>query len=229
MEDGDPGAENSSNLAAQAGQPKRAFRTPRTYYGRTPIADRIDIPWAKIIGFLTPIVLISGVLIYGILSLGYERFYGRLGIDPAAVGLSYTTVLSRATGFVAITSLALAIALGLASIVRNWWGENPAPWIGLAIASALLFFLVIELIGSIRAADAVTAGRPVAPLSALGITELAFHADPVRIEPAGKEGEAPAIDRLVSRTDLLYLGQANGIVVLYDHQLRVPYIYQARP
>jgi hypothetical protein len=215
MDDGDPGVESASNLAPQAGESKRTFRTPDTNHGRTPPPDRAGIPWAKIMGLATPIVVTSGIVIYGILSLGYEWFYGRLGIDPAAVGLSYSTVLSRSTGFVAISIL--VILIGLAVAIRDWPRmENRFIFIGSLVVSTLVFFLIIELTSSVSAANAVTAGRPIAPLSAIGITELDFHADPVRIEPVGKAGEAPAVDRLVSRTDLLYLGQANGIVVLYD-------------
>jgi hypothetical protein len=212
MSDGDPGVESPRSPAAQAGQPERALRRPRTYYGVAPDAHRGNISLGKIIGFLSPLVLISGIVIYGIQSLGYEWFYGRLGIDPAAIGLSYTTVLSRSAGFVAVIILAAVL-----SLIGDWWqGESPLLWIGPTIAGLLLIFLVLELFGSTRAANAVTAGRPVAPLRNLGVTELAFRADPVRIEPAGKAGEASAIDRLVSRADLLYLGQANGVVVLYD-------------
>ena len=43
-----------------------------------------------------------------------------------------------------------------------------------------------------------------------------LRADPVLVSTAGKPNDAPLLQELSKRSDLLYLGQANGTVVLYD-------------
>jgi hypothetical protein len=216
MGDRDSGVESPSNPTAPIEQPKTTFETPERSSGVAPTSDQAKSPWGQVIGLLTPLVLTAGIIIYGILSFGYDRFYSRLGIDPAVVGLSYTSVLSRATGFVA--ALLVPVIVSSVFFIRNWRRRVVifGGWVSGMIMVGLLFFLSLEYFGSADAAGAVKAGRPVAPLTAWGMTALAIHADPVRIEAAGKVGEVPAIDRLVNRIDLLYIGQANGIVVLYD-------------
>jgi hypothetical protein len=70
-------------------------------------------------------------------------------------------------------------------------------------------------------ASLVKAGESVRPLKArvlgrsIPLVILAIHADPATVEPAGKAGDSPAVERLQDR-ELLYLGQSGGTVVLYD-------------
>jgi hypothetical protein len=68
------------------------------------------------------------------------------------------------------------------------------------------------------AANEVKKGNPVGSIGfpfVVRIPLLAIHADPARIRPAGKLGESPALDQL-AKVDLLYLGRANGTIVVYD-------------
>jgi hypothetical protein len=81
--------------------------------------------------------------------------------------------------------------------------------LSLMVVAALVPFL------SLPRADAASQGRPVAPVRLFGLTVLAIRADSASVEAVGKSEEAPAIKSLQSRA-LLYLGQANSTVVLYD-------------
>jgi drug/metabolite transporter (DMT)-like permease len=166
----------------------------------------------QILGILAPLLLAAGIVIYGTLGLGYDQFYSRLGIDPAAVGLNYGTVLSHATGFVAGVLIALAIAA--LYLIRSW-RKRSRSWNNAFVISgilcAFLFSGLYLFIASRSSADAVASGRPVAPIaSPLGFTLLAVHADPVRIEATGKVGEVTAIDRLVGERISYTWARATG-------------------
>jgi len=217
MVDRDPGVESPRKPSASGEHSKSSFEALNLASGIGLTGNGATFPLGQILGLLAPLLLGAGIVIYGILGVGYDQFYGRLGIDPAAVGLNYGNVLSHATGFVA--AALIAVAIGALVFIRSWRQMARSRPSSLAIgiiSGVLLFYVPYLFIASRSSADAVASGRPVAPLGALGFTELALHADPVRIEATGKVGEVTVIDRLVGRTDLLYMGQGNGIVVLYD-------------
>jgi hypothetical protein len=79
-------------------------------------------------------------------------------------------------------------------------------------------WLLIPLIsGNVDKASAqVREGHPTKP-ALLPIRLFALRADPVQVSSATKPGETPEITNLAQKNDLLYLGQAGGTVVLYDH------------
>jgi hypothetical protein len=187
-----------------------------------------------------PVVLAAGaVVIYAYLALCYEEFYGRLAVDPSDVGLNYAGVLARSTGFVAVYLLVAALFIGGAVIARRGMERqrptNPArarrAGCLLMVAMALFAAYAVSTLryplrDARRAARAVQAGKPVSPTHhgaestfplalTLGLPLLAIHADPATVEPAGKPEDAPAAERLRGQK-VLYLGQANGTVVLYD-------------
>jgi hypothetical protein len=60
-----------------------------------------------------PVALsIAGLVLYGVITVADERFYGALGITSGDIGLSYTNTLVRASGLVIIFGVVVA-ALGL--------------------------------------------------------------------------------------------------------------------
>jgi len=102
-------------------------------------------------------------------------------------------------------------------------------WVGHLIGSLLAGVLMAQLLNQPYvdaglAARDVGQGKPVEPIQyqpfpwwewSYPISILAIHADPATVEPAGKPDDSPAAERL-QHHHLLYLGQTNGTVVLYD-------------
>ncbi len=186
----------------------------------------------------TVLVTLGAVWLYIMMSLTYDAFYGPLGVDPSDVGLSYTTILARSTGLGLLLSISI-IGIVL-SVIVDWIFE----WIGSGIqvrrrrairlsvnwfwvAALLLLFSILTTRDNItragHAAAAVRQGRAVVPIGRF-FTVLPLRADPVAIQPAGEAKAFPAIagfrcdptDYLLPCDKLLYLGQANGVVVLYN-------------
>jgi hypothetical protein len=184
------------------------------------------LPWREVLGHAPAVLVVGAVLMYGYLSICYERFYGFLGVDPNDVGLSYTGTLARSSGFVVVYVLLayLGFAMGQDVLELRDMPGRPLVRTSMITGFALVGLLVVG--GAIWpplaagvSADDVKAGRPVGPLLFPAplppIPILAIHADPATVEPAGKPGDAPAAERLRGRK-LLYLGQSGGTVVLYD-------------
>jgi hypothetical protein len=194
--------------------------------------DAIDGEWLKhvlrkALDHLPGLIVASGLLLYGYLSLNYYSFYGQLGVDPNDVGLSYTGTLARSSGFVFVYFLP---ALTLLVPPTRW--RRGSKWLRRVQWAIWLVALMIlgGVIGSIHgtasaAVRHVEAGAPVRPVEAqlplmrMKLVFLAIHADPAYVEPAGKPGEFPSFERLRQK-DLLYLGQSSGTVVLYDPGLQ---------
>jgi hypothetical protein len=66
-----------------------------------------------------PVALsIAGLVLYGVITIADERFYGALGITGGDVGLSYTNTLVRASGLVIFFG-AVAAALGVLITTRR--------------------------------------------------------------------------------------------------------------
>ncbi|WP_432941429.1 hypothetical protein ACQPXM_33595 [Kribbella sp. CA-253562] len=107
---------NGSGPATTAGR-----RTPTAgRRGLTPIAGRRDLrttppgPSARIsLRALLEAGGAAATVLYVILSIYYDRFYSRLGIEPGDVGLDRTAVISRAVGGV-IALAATLIVVGVA-------------------------------------------------------------------------------------------------------------------
>jgi hypothetical protein len=98
----------------------------------------------------------------------------------------------------------------------------------LGAAALIIFSILLITIGGMRdghsAALAVKRGKPVGPTGRF-FTLLAFRADPVSVEAIGNPKIAQSITRFgcspssytsLCWDKLFYLGQANGIVVLYN-------------
>jgi hypothetical protein len=63
---------------------------------------------------------VGAILLYGYLSIAYDRFYRGFGIDPSDVGLTYTGILARSSGFVLIClAIASLAAIPLLTVGRR--------------------------------------------------------------------------------------------------------------
>jgi hypothetical protein len=192
------------------------------------------VAWRETLGALPPVLALVAVLLYGYLSIAYDQFYRRLGVDLSDVGLSYTGVLARSSGFVVAYMVFVALLVGLVVTARLHVDQRrrrePAKaardarllGAGTAVAAILVArTLVFPLIDAGDAARKAQVGFAVGPVRHRGlgpISELpivAIRADPATVEPSGKPGDAPAADRLRG-SHLLYLGQSGGTVVIYD-------------
>jgi hypothetical protein len=121
--------------------------------------SRRRLPWRAAVGHLPAVLAVGAVLVYGYLSIGYELFYSRLGVDANDVGLSYAGVLARSAGFVVVylvlTALLAVLTALLAGIVLTKHrrerdqqrGKNPAAsraWRLFVVAVAVLAMLIVN-------------------------------------------------------------------------------------
>ena len=211
-----------------------------------PTANSKSLPWQDVVGHLPAVLALGGVLVYAYLSIGYELFYSRLGVDANDVGLSYAGVLAHAVGFVVVylfilTALYAGIVLAKVDLARQRGerdqqrGKKPAasrPRPSF-VATMAVVLLAIFIVNSLRyplldagdAARDVQTGRPVSPIryagesnSPLPIPRLPLLA--IHADPATVEPAGKPGDAPAAERlhgrELLYLGRAHGTVVLYD-------------
>jgi hypothetical protein len=189
------------------------------------------------------IIAVAGLIAYSVLRLSYATFYGRFDVEPEEVGLGQTQIIGHTVlaliAFILLTGAVLVVSfLGMRLLgVRSYRLPDDAPlwrramsftstayWmVGLpfliAIGSLLLFALP-ERARSL--ADQVEAGETVRPPVSFRWLDLHVKALPAKL--TSLRGE-PLPMQLESRS-LRYLGEAGGVVVLYDWKaervLRVP-------
>jgi hypothetical protein len=167
--------------------------------------------WRETLGALPPVLALVAVLLYGYLSIAYDQFYRRLGVDLSDVGLSYTGVLARSSGFVVAYLLGVALLVGLVVTSRLHVDQrrrlDPAKAardarllgaVTAVVALLLAATLVFPLVDAGNAAHKAQVGIPVGPVRQRGylgpISELpivAIRADLATVEPAGKPGGRP--------------------------------------
>jgi hypothetical protein len=198
---------------------------------------RSNRPWRETLGHIPAVLLVGGLLLYGYLSICYDRFYRNLGVDPNDVGLTYAGTLARSSGFV-IFCLVLSVPLPfLVAQGLNVWRENPTAKttrfiivVIVLIAMVFVFWLARQPWQSAGVAvDKVLQGTPVGPvryhvqfghgrLQKIRVTLpiLAVRADAASVEPAGKPKDFPALQQFHDDEKLMYLGQSEGTVVLFD-------------
>lgn len=91
-------------------------------------------------------------------------------------------------------------------------------------AALITIVLIVVLVAPVRAlciskAHSVQDGKPVAPINLLGLSLLNINADPAVVTPTGEVGKSAGVDPLSGKT-VMYLGQANGRIVLYDNHAK---------
>jgi hypothetical protein len=181
-------------------------------------------------------LVLAAVLVYGLLNLTYERFYEAFGIRPGDIGLTFGATLSRAAGFIIVLAIigtlgAVTVRLLLAGPrrrlqaqvdrARSFHSRDFAIMLGCGVAVALLVVYTAAAISSsavsytAKATETVRSGNPVRPFQLYGLPLLSIQADSAVVWPTSKARTLPGIWNLHDRP-VLYLGQTNGIAVLYD-------------
>jgi hypothetical protein len=188
----------------------------------------------------TGALALAGAIWYGFLWISYNRFYEPLGIIPSDVGLNYATILANSVGaavafLIPLAAIVISLVIFATSVrLRGYqYSRERQSWVVLVLTRAMRNTLIIfGIIGMAfliytfpvtaqTQAQKVIAGRAVTPLHSLWWSPapiLTIHADPViAISSTGakKAGESVAVETLAP-TSLLYMGQANGIMVLYN-------------
>jgi hypothetical protein len=209
---------------------------PRIGDRQISVGTRIKL--REVLNYLAGMLALAGVLVYAFVSIAYDAFYRPLDVDPEDVGVSYGKVLAQSTGIVAFNGLVMSMVIGLALIalflarrVIRWRKRRILP-LHRAVAKIVLAGVLVEAIvlpgifeaqTAGEAATMVKSGRPVVP-SGRWITLLPVRAEPVLVEPIN-ETVAPAISAQLDcnaakesscNEKLFYLGQADGIAVLYN-------------
>jgi hypothetical protein len=190
----------------------------------------------ELLAIMAVSLAVTGLLVCGLLSFAYERFYQALGVNPADIGLTFGVAVSRSVGF----TVALAVAVTLVAVVARLIVAGPlrrlrahAGWagtfhstdfalvLGCYVALGLLaIFAAAAVISPVtsytaEAANAARSGNAVRPLQLYGLPLLAMQAEPATVQPTNRARTLPGIWDLNDRP-VLYLGQAGGVGVLYD-------------
>jgi hypothetical protein len=71
---------------------------------------------------IAALLALFGVVLYVYLTIVYDHFYRVLHVEPADVGLSYGTTLSRSSGLILVVVASAGAALFLLRWIRTWLG-----------------------------------------------------------------------------------------------------------
>jgi hypothetical protein len=174
-------------------------------------------------------------LLYALLRVSYRTFYARFDVQPEDVGLGQTEILTQTGLFLLVyvlfwsgymvLSYVIFRAMGLrpyrdprdAPLWRRAWAFMSSPYwfvfvAPVVILASTLFYYLPDRARAL--ADGVEKGETVRPPSSLSLrlVDLSVEALPARLTSLG-ENDLPA--ELRSRS-LRYLGEAGGILILYD-------------
>jgi hypothetical protein len=190
---------------------------------------------------------LAGVFLFVVLSIAYATFYRPLGVEPGEVGFTYSETLERAAvglvllglfwSLVMLIWLAAGLAIDVLFGGTRWawskktdrafggWGigrdlPRSASSYALIVILAILFALLPYR--SSQHASSVLRGEPV------DATEVFASDNPLglRAVPARIDWLSETPDQANTSGDLLYLGEAGGVAVLFepetDEVVRVP-------
>ena len=87
--------------------------------------------WRDVPAAVSAVVLVSGVVVYGLLATAYDKFYRELGLTPTDVGVQYGRTLAGAAALTVLVVAGLAILTGLLfflirfrpRIMSRWYRE----------------------------------------------------------------------------------------------------------
>jgi hypothetical protein len=192
-----------------------------------PQTEKQSFNWQLVASLSGPILLAGGLLAYAGFALYFDRFYAELGVSPAETGFSYGTILSTATELI----LYDLIISSVGSLLIAWTlrGKERIPFINakwsfrsiyltsfaLVYCGVLLASFILSPRAGARWASAVKAGRPVVLTPTGPVISIPLQANPAKVWPADTSKGTLSIDLRHNRS-FIYVGQANGIAVLYD-------------
>jgi hypothetical protein len=198
--------------------------------------------WRSSIELVVALTPVAGALLFVVLRVYLNEFYGGLGVDPDQVGLGYAATLTSSIGVLVFLALAVVIAPAVIlacayAAIRVARSSAPVPLrrlpatfgsptvaflqrvLPLATIACVALFAIFFAGKGEHYADAVKDGRPIR-FGQLALTSFKLRATPIRVAPLVTPAESPALDAVARRSrgtpPLLYLGQAGGNVVAYD-------------
>lgn len=177
--------------------------------------------------YVAPALAIAALVDYSIFALLYDSFYGGLGTSPRDVGLGFKETLAGSTAVALFILIGVSACWGLTIYaIKKRSLAAIILIIVVAVICGVLFALLLRQASRSEPLDAVQAGHAVSPTSIGPIVLVPLHAEPAVVRAVGRPPEqTKAIDDLAARK-LLYLGENNGVAVLYDstedHVIRVP-------
>jgi hypothetical protein len=171
-----------------------------------------------LVGQLVAIVPLFTAFLVGVIYLSYAYFYAPFGVTPTEVGLTTQSMLARQGFFIALW-LAVIVALTLMVYGALWSVPQlqsverrvdvlQAAMLPLIVAVAVLTVLSLTFENGEELGGAARAGRPYDAFSGGFSWPLPREVDVLTDDPrqAG----------FVAGARLIYLGQADGMAVLYD-------------
>jgi len=193
-----------------------------------------QLPGLLLPGLVPPLL---GILAYAILRESYTWFYGRYGVVPEDVGISQIRMLTGVLrifhlwslpipGRPAASFLLVLIGIWVYFVVGRWLlGRLRARWPRAEASTALrypllygfsgLMLLVILASAWVLPRDRDFAGKRLQlrqGIRASQLSMLAIQADPVQVIWTAGSPEQKGL----ANTRLVYLGHADGVMVLYD-------------
>ena len=165
------------------------------------------------------VLTIVGASFYVALRFAHQAFYRPLGLTPEDVGLGYGEALGRAAG-IAFYATAFSIVFLVPALRLRRRGHPLMPFLLWLYITPLLTVLIAMWRLTALYADDVQDGKTVHPVFLIDTGVRAEKADISWTE------EPPKGMKSVPRHRLMYLGESEGSVVLYDvdakRSLRIP-------
>ncbi|MGW4909975.1 hypothetical protein [Streptomyces sp. NPDC004270] len=191
---------------------------------------------------LTAILTISGLILFVLLSMLYEKYFAPFGVAPSDVGIGYVETLTRSYGYIAL------LAVGSIVVFAFFWGSGRLTqrraarrrragrpenrimgWyrrsnkflsrhtvaVTLAYVTIYGLFIGYNLLSAYIQADVsrlMVSGRTIPPYRWCNLTLLDVTAQDATLGP----GTDALLAKAYNGHTLRYLGSADRIYVLYD-------------
>lgn len=182
-----------------------------------------------LIGLIPLLLIILNLMVRG----SYSSFYVPLKVLPEEVGFDAQSLLQLSGALLFFMAagylLLLALFTSVARTSRVRWHPESNYLGGLSLVLVTAFALVLTIAGAVHLrseatdeAGEVQRGCVVTPIEPWGMTLVGVRAQPVSLYWTG----TPPTDFQPTDGPTLYLGQANGTLVLYEvsggHVARIP-------